>query len=72
VDLTAPVVPTVTSLVTNQIAPILTGTADVAAGESLAVTVNGVTYTAGDGNLVDNGDGTWVLVIPASDALLLM
>ena len=31
--------------------------------------VNGVVYTAGDGHLIDNGDGTWTLTIPMGDAL---
>ena len=39
------------------------------AGETLNVTVNGVIYTAGDGNLVVNADGTWDLTIPAADTL---
>ena len=33
------------------------------------VVVNGVTYTEGDGNLVDNGDDTWSLTIPDANAL---
>uniref|UniRef100_UPI00196548D6 Ig-like domain-containing protein n=1 Tax=Escherichia coli TaxID=562 RepID=UPI00196548D6 len=33
------------------------------------VTVNGVTYTEGDGNLVDNGDGTWTLTIPTGNEI---
>jgi len=69
-DISAPFVPTVNSLVTNTGTPAVTGTAAVGPGDSLSVTVNGVTYTAGDGNLVDNGDGTWALSIPASDALV--
>jgi len=36
---------------------------------SLDVEVNTVVYSLGDGNLVDNGDGTWSLTIPAADAL---
>ena len=27
-------------------------------------------YTAGDGNLVDNGDGTWELTIPAGSEMV--
>src|SRR5699024_3257181 len=30
----------------------------------LTVEVNAVTYTEGDGNLTDNGDGTWTLQRP--------
>ncbi len=65
IDTTAPVVPTVLSQITNVTTPLIEGTASVAAGETLTVTVDGITYTAGDGNLVDNGDGTWSLTIPA-------
>ena len=35
----------------------------------LRVEVDGVVYTVGDGNLIDNSDGTWELTIPAADAL---
>jgi len=70
IDLTAPVAPTVTSQVTNNITPVISGTATVAPGDTLTVVVNGVTYTAGDGNLVDNGDGTWDLTIPAGNAVV--
>ena len=35
----------------------------------LAVTVDGVTYSEGDGNLIDNGDDTWSLTIPSGNAL---
>ena len=31
--------------------------------------VDGVSYTVGDGHLVDNGDSTWSLTIPAGNAL---
>ena len=69
IDITAPVVPTVATLTTNDTTPTFTGTATVAAGETLTVLVNSITYTAGDGNLVDNGDGTWSLTVPTVDAL---
>ena len=68
VDLTAPVAPGVTSLTTNDTTPIIEGTAIVGSGETLSVTVNGITYIAGDGNLIDNGDGTWTLSIPTPTA----
>jgi len=64
VDTTAPVSPTVTSQTTNNTTPVISGTATVGLGETLSVTVDGVTYTAGDGDLIDNGDGTWDLTIP--------
>jgi len=69
VDTTAPPTPGVTSLVTNDDTPLILGTASVGAGETLTVEVNGITYTAGDGNLVDNADGTWSLTIPPTDVL---
>ncbi|PXF62464.1 OmpA family protein, partial [Kangiella spongicola] len=59
--------PTVDAQVTNDDTPVITGTADSA--DDLSVTVNGITYTEGDGNLVDNGDGTWTLTIPDVDTL---
>jgi hypothetical protein len=68
-DTTSPAEPTVTALLTNQTEPIIEGTATLDAGDVLQVTVNNVTYTAGEGNLIDNNDGTWTLTIPASDAL---
>ena len=45
VDTTAPTVPTVESLLTTDVSPVLTGTVTLGAGESLTVTVAGVTYT---------------------------
>src|SRR5690606_19023660 len=45
----------------------ITGTADSA--DVLTVTVNGVTYTEGDGNLVDHGDNTWTLQIPVGNEI---
>ncbi|WP_223248859.1 beta strand repeat-containing protein, partial [Leeuwenhoekiella nanhaiensis] len=63
IDTTPPTVPTVDPLVTNNNTPTITGTADSA--DDLAVIVNGMTYTEGDGNLVDNGDNTWTLTIPS-------
>ena len=69
IDLTAPVPPGVTSLATTDTTPAIEGTAIIAPGETLTVDVNGVTYTVGDGNLVDNADGTWVLTIPATNIL---
>jgi len=69
-DATAPTTPVVTALLTNNTTPILSGTATVGAGEVLTVEVNGITYTAGDPNLTDNGDGTWDLSIPSGNALV--
>ncbi|MFI8378906.1 Ig-like domain-containing protein [Leeuwenhoekiella sp. NPDC079379] len=67
IDTAAPTVPTVDALVTNSNTPTITGTADSV--DDLVVVVNGVTYTEGDGNLTDNGDGTWTLIIPAGNEI---
>jgi len=69
IDTIPPEAPTVTAQQANSGTPVITGTASVAPGETFTVTVNGVTYTVGDGNLLLNPDGTWELTIPASDAL---
>ena len=69
IDLTAPVAPTVTMSLTNAAAPTIEGTVTLGAGETLTVNVDGVTYVAGDGALVDNGDGTWTLTIPADSPI---
>ncbi|WP_206635287.1 Ig-like domain-containing protein, partial [Leeuwenhoekiella marinoflava] len=66
-DLNNPTIPTVDVLVTDNPTPTITGTADSV--DDLTVVVDGVTYTEGDGNLTDNGDDTWTLVIPAANAL---
>ena len=69
VDLTAPMAPGVTSLTTADTTPVINGTLTIAPGETLTVVVNGIIYTAGNGELVDNDDGTWTLTIPASNIL---
>jgi len=63
VDITAPVIPTVTALSTSDNMPELTGTMTLGLGENLTVSVNGITYTTDD-DLNDNGDGTWALLVP--------
>ncbi|MCW2242495.1 VCBS domain-containing protein [Azospirillum canadense] len=69
VDAVAPAGPvTVASQTTGSVTPTITGTATVGAGETLTVTVNGKTYTAGDGSLTLTGT-SWSLTIPAADAL---
>ncbi|TKB77299.1 MAG: DUF4347 domain-containing protein [Nitrospira sp.] len=45
VDTTAPAVPTVDTLSTNDTPPIISGTVTLGSGEQLAVTVNGATYS---------------------------
>ncbi|WP_405250465.1 Ig-like domain-containing protein [Dokdonia sp. Asnod3-C12] len=67
IDTTAPTTPTVTAQTTNDTTPLITGTAD--SDDELTVIVNGVTYTEGDGNLIDNGDDTWSLQIPDGSEL---
>ncbi|AMK78524.1 MULTISPECIES: Ig-like domain-containing protein [Methylomonas] len=44
-DNSAPATPTVTNLRTNDTTPTISGTASLAAGETLTVTINGATYT---------------------------
>ncbi|WP_405326018.1 Ig-like domain-containing protein [Leeuwenhoekiella sp. LLG6367-2.1] len=68
IDTVAPTVPTVDELIANTSTPTITGTLDSA--DDISVIVNGVTYTEGDGNLTDNGDGTWELVIPVGNEIL--
>ena len=55
-------------VLTSSSTPQLTGTAQVGAGETLTVSVNGKTYTNGDGRLSLSGTA-WTLNIPAADAL---
>jgi Notch-like protein len=69
VDTTAPTGPvTVTAQTTDDTTPVVAGSATVDVGETLRVTVNGVTYRAGDGALSLSGS-TWTLQIPASASL---
>jgi gliding motility-associated-like protein len=65
-DPTGPV--TVNSQTTTNQTPTITGTATLNAGETLSVTINGVVYSVGDGNLSISGT-TWTLVIPSSLAI---
>lgn len=64
-----PAEPAVVPLTTNDTTPELGGSADLSPGNSLQVSIAGVDYEPGDGALVDNGDGTWSLVIPPANAL---
>ncbi|HLS57939.1 MAG TPA: Ig-like domain-containing protein, partial [Zeimonas sp.] len=64
IDRTAPAAPTVNPQVTNDTTPAITGTAVVGAGETLTVTVNGVTYSVG-ADLVRSGND-WTLTVPAA------
>lgn len=64
-DLTTP---TVTSLTSAEAAPVLSGTAKVGQNETFSVSVNGLTYFSGDGNLTLSGN-KWTLKIPDTKAL---
>ena len=64
VDTRKPVV-TVDGRITNDTTPTITGTVNEG---TLQVTLNGRTYTAGDGNLTVVGTD-WTLQVPATDAL---
>ncbi|WP_162604974.1 Ig-like domain-containing protein [Geomonas terrae] len=72
VDSTAPAgAVTVNTQTTSDTTPTITGTATLGAGESLSVTVNGVTYRTGDSSLsYDKAAHTWSLTIPSGDALV--
>uniref|UniRef100_UPI00049158AE T9SS C-terminal target domain-containing protein n=1 Tax=Tenacibaculum sp. 47A_GOM-205m TaxID=1380384 RepID=UPI00049158AE len=60
-------VPTVNSQSTNNTTPVIEGTADSV--DTITVTVNGVMYSEGDGNLVDNSNDTWTLNIPVGNEI---
>ena len=64
-DTVAPSAPAVSSQITTDTTPLITGTATVGSGETLTVTVAGVTYTEGDGNLTRTGSN-WALQIPST------
>jgi len=68
-ELSIRTIPTVTTQITNTGTPVISGFAGTGAGETLTVTVNGITYTAGDGNLVSNADGSWDLTVPNSNSI---
>lgn len=60
--------PTVTAQTTASATPLIKGTATLASGEILTVTVNGVIYTVGDGHLSISGTA-WSLQIPEQNKL---
>lgn len=65
--------PTVTRLQTNDTTPTIMGTfgtTDLGANETFTVTVNGVVYHKGDGNLVTLSS-SWSLTIPEANALAI-
>jgi len=64
VDTVAPVVPTVVSQVTSNNTPTVTGTVTLGAGENLAVTINGVTYTTANGLSIAGPN--WSVTLPST------
>jgi len=70
IDTVPPATPTVTSLVTNNNQPVLTGTWDQGTpggATLLQVTVNGTTFTLGtNSQLTSDGSGHWTLAISAT------
>ena len=69
-NLAKPVGPvTATSQTTASLTPTLTGTVTLQTGESLQVLINNKTYTAADGLVVNNINGTWSLPLPNTDPL---
>lgn len=68
VDTIPPASPTITAQRAKTQTPTITGTVAMVASDSLTVTVNEITYTAGDGHLVVEG-GNWTLTIPADHPL---
>ncbi|MDP3516677.1 MAG: Ig-like domain-containing protein, partial [Pseudohongiella sp.] len=68
IDQTNPVIPVISTTTTSAGAPVITGTAVLGNGETLSVNVGGITYTAGDGNLVYNPNtNTWTLTVPTGN-----
>lgn len=49
--------------------PTITGSATLAAGETLSITVGGKTYTTSTGLAIDSGTNTWSLTIPDGSPL---
>ena len=64
IDTTPPGIPTVVSQVTQNPTPTVTGTVNLAAGDTLAVTINGVTYTTANGLTVSGN--SWSVVLPST------
>jgi uncharacterized surface protein with fasciclin (FAS1) repeats len=55
----------VVALITNDTTPTVTGTVTLAAGEALAVTINGVTYTTANGLTISGN--TWSVTLPTTN-----
>ncbi|MDX1491443.1 MAG: Ig-like domain-containing protein, partial [Pseudohongiellaceae bacterium] len=71
IDATAPSGPVTVDAFTPaaDTTPTITGTATLGAGETLTVTVDGITYEVGDDLTYDSDLETWSLTIPAENAL---
>ncbi|MDZ7708511.1 MAG: VCBS domain-containing protein [Trueperaceae bacterium] len=70
VDTRVPAVPTVDPLVSDDATPVLGGTAEVLAGDTLTIVVNGVLYDVASGAVdYDAASGRWSLVVPTEHAL---
>ena len=68
IDLTPPSAPTVVAQLTPDTTPAITGSVDSEPGSTLSVSLNGISYVEGDGNLSVSGN-SWTLVIPEGNAL---
>lgn len=68
IDTTAPTIPTIDSLLTNNANPIIQGTSDI--GDSLDVTVNSITYVLGaDPELTHDSTAIWTLDLSSATSL---
>lgn len=68
-DITLPFSPMVDQLLSNNGNPTLSGLATLQSGETLVITVNGMQYTVGDGQLSIDEAGVWTVIIPESNTL---
>ena len=69
IDFSLPTAPTVVSQTSTTATPTITGTTSTDT-DVLKVTLNGITYTSGDGNLIYTKGGTnWSLLVPSVNSL---
>lgn len=59
----------VTAQTTLDTTPTVTGSATIGSGDSLSVTINGVTYTTSNGLTVNTANDSWSVQIPAGSEL---
>ena len=69
VDTIDPTTPSITTRYSATDTPTISVDATVATGETFTVTVNDVTYSPDDDNLVQNSEGIWELTIPEGSEL---